>query len=114
MKKYILTTTIVALLAVMFSGCSNKVQVTSMDEQFNSRASRQNISDASIVSDTSKEDMFLNEKEDKFYSDAKLAKIWVATYKTKSNIRVRSHFIDEWVQKAEFNNIEYMPEFANQ
>lgn len=53
------------------------------------------------------------EHEEKFYEDAKLATVWVATYKTKDNIRVRSGFIDIWLKKAQFTNTEEIPKVSN-
>lgn len=56
------------------------------------------------------DEFLFKENKEKFYSDAKSTKIWVATYKTKSDIRVRSHFIDIWVKQAQFDELEYMPD----
>lgn len=83
----------VALIGL--SGCASSEKSLTIESQ----------SEINKPSVDSENEFVFRENTQKFYSDAKATKIWVATYKTKSNIRVRSHFIDVWVKQAQFDGL---------
>lgn len=99
--KDILKIFIVSVFGIsLFSACASKPDVSKI------------ILEQKVVYPNTKDPykLFPEKIEDKFYSDAKLAKVWVDTHVTDSNIRVREQFIDIWVKQASFENTDIVPE----
>ena len=56
----------------------------------------------------------LDEEDEQYYIPARTTKIWIAAYKTRSDMRVRDHFVDIWVKKARFKELETIPPYLNE
>ena len=100
---------VIALSTMFFSSCSSKSQSVPVEHHVPTKiiVLEKNIEPTNIILDP------LEAEEERYYKEAKTTKIWIATYKTKSNIRVRDHFVDVWVKRAEFIELEYTPPYLD-
>lgn len=98
--KYILS----LLPILIFTACSSKeVQTPTINKII--------IKKVINKDDSTKVGKLFDNKRDGFFKRARMEKVWINTYRTSSNTRVRSHFNDLIVEEADFIDTEYTPEW---
>lgn len=100
---------IISLTGLLLTNCSSKEAEVPKKKIIHAKITQVNIANDidNIVIDP------LLEEDEKVFEESQVAKVWVATYKSKSKpeLRVRSHFTDIWIKRARFKDLEYSPDY---